>query len=103
MNFILEKEPSKQSLMQQVLWQPGVYEVYIHNDDFTPMDFVIEALGKFFHMDDIRAKKVTLEAHAKGRAVCGVYSKEIAETRIDQAMQYARMHDHPLKWSMEAA
>lgn len=83
--------------------QPDLYEVHLHNDDFTPTEFVIEALMAFFHMDDIRAKQVTQEAHTKGRAVCGVYPREIAETRIDKAAEHARTHDHPLRWSMNAA
>lgn len=104
MNLVLEnrsKEPDQETRFG--LHQPGLYEVHLHNDDFTPMEFVIEALRKFFHMDDIKAKNVTLEAHTKGRAVCGIYCKDIAATRIDQAAEYARTHDHPLKWSMEAS
>lgn len=103
MNYVLEKRPELLRKEQAVLQEPGSYEVYLHNDDFTPLEFVIEALGMFFHMDSIKAKKIALEAHTKGRAVCGVYSKEIAETRIDQAVEHARTHDHPLIWSMEAA
>ena len=103
MNLVLENRPNELRQEQQVTQQPGSYEVYLLNDDFTPMEFVIEALGIFFHMDSIKAKKVMLEAHTKGRAVCGVYSKEIAETRIDQAVEHARMHEHPLRWNMEAA
>jgi ATP-dependent Clp protease adaptor protein ClpS len=109
MNSVLEKrvelrpdELDQEEVKQFSLHQPGLYEVYLHNDDFTPMEFVIEALRTHFHMDDIKAKSVTLEAHTKGRAVCGVYCRDVAETRIDQAAEYARTHDHPLKWSMEA-
>lgn len=81
---------------------PNLFEVIIHNDDFTPMEFVIEVLRTIFHMDATKAKNVMNEAHTKGRAVCGAYSKEVAETRIDHAIEYARSHDHPLLWSMEA-
>jgi ATP-dependent Clp protease adaptor protein ClpS len=104
MNSVLEKRPEVRGQEQQELGQtPGFYEVHLHNDDFTPLEFVIEALGTFFHLDSIKAKTIALEAHTKGRAVCGVYSKEIAETRIDQAIDHARTHEHPLRWSMEAA
>ncbi len=96
MNFVVEKQKER-------LQQPGLFEVHLHNDDFTPMEFVIEALRTFFHMDEIKAKTIALEAHTKGVAVCGTYSREVAETRIDQAAEHAKTHDHPLKWSMEAA
>jgi ATP-dependent Clp protease adaptor protein ClpS len=99
MNFILEKD--LQISWDAVAKAPGLYEVVLHNDDFTPMSFVMEMLEKFFYLDQIRAKSVMLKAHTKGRAVCGSYSKDIAETRIDQAIEYARMHEFPLKWSME--
>lgn len=104
MNLVLDKQNTHagEQVQQGGSEQRGLYEVYLHNDDFTPMKFVIEALRIFFHMDEIKAEKVTLEAHTKGRAVCGVFSRELAETRIDQAAEYARTHDHPLRWSMEA-
>jgi len=102
MNFVIDLKSKDLNEGDGVLKEPGSVKVFLHNDDFTPMAFVIEALIKFFHLDDIKAKTVTVEAHTKGRAVCGAYSREIAETRIDQASEYARTHDHPLKWSMEA-
>ena len=100
MSFIVKKNTGLEN--EENLAQPGLYEVYLHNDDFTPMGLVIKALRMFFHMDIIKAENVALEAHTKGRAVCGVFSRDIAETRIDQAGEYARVHEHPLKWSMEA-
>lgn len=105
MNEVIEKGKNRLKLKRERqigFNQPELYEVYLHNDDFTPMGFVIEALMAFFHMDDRRAKQVTLEAHTKGVAVCGVYCRDIAETRIDRAAEHARMNDHPLRWSMIA-
>lgn len=80
---------------------PPQYKVILTNDDYTPMDFVIEVLIKFFRMDQERATDTMLAIHYKGRAVCGVYSAEIAETKVVQVNQYARNHDHPLMASME--
>ena len=98
MNYVLEKPNAVIEVTPQA---PGLFEVVLHNDDFTPMEFVIEALREFFHLDEIVAKKITLDAHTKGEAVCGVYGKDVAESRIDTAVEYARKHDHPLRWSMQ--
>jgi ATP-dependent Clp protease adaptor protein ClpS len=98
MNYVVERKLNTAVELEE----PGLYDVILHNDDFTPMQFVIELLKLFFHLDDTKAKTIMHEAHTKGRAVCGTYSREVAETRIDQAVDYARTHDHPLKWSMEA-
>ncbi len=103
MELVLDRNAAELSSSCVVEDRPGLYKVYLHNDDFTPMQFVVEALDKFFHMSVSKAKQVMLEAHTKGRAVCGTYNREVAETRIDQAIEFARTHDHPLKWSMEAA
>lgn len=82
---------------------PPMYKVIVNNDDYTPMDFVVEVLIKFFRMDQERATDTMLTIHYKGRAVCGVYSAEIAETKVVQVNQYAREHEHPLLCSMEKA
>ena len=78
-----------------------MYKVIINNDDYTPMDFVIEALMRFFKMDQERATDTMLQVHYKGKAVCGVYSAEIAETKVVQVNQYARENQHPLLCTME--
>lgn len=84
------------------LKQPTLYQVIMHNDDFTPMEFVVEVLEIFFSMDRMKATKVMYEVHMSGRAICGLFSKDVAETKIDQVMEYARRHQHPLMCSLEA-
>ena len=82
---------------------PPLYRVLMMNDDYTPMDFVIEVLTKFFRMDSEKATQLMLTVHYKGKAVCGVYTAEIAETKVMQVNQYARNNQHPLKCTMEKA
>jgi len=80
---------------------PPMYKVILNNDDYTPMDFVIEVLVRFFRMDSERATDVMLQIHYKGKAICGVFSAEVAETKVAQVNQYAREHQHPLLCTME--
>lgn len=87
---------------QPELQEPGLYKVILHNDDFTPMDFVVAVLEMFFHMERIIATRVMYEVHRQGKAVCGLYSKDVAETKVDQVMNYARRHQYPLLCSVEA-
>lgn len=75
---------------------PPMYRVVLLNDDYTPMDFVVEVLEKFFAMDREAATRVMLAVHNQGRAVCGIYTRDIAETRAMQVNQYARECQHPL-------
>jgi ATP-dependent Clp protease adaptor protein ClpS len=82
---------------------PPLYQVVVHNDDFTPMEFVVDMLEKFFYMDRSKAAAVMLEAHERGRAACGVFSKDFAEAKMFQAIEYAQLHEHPLNCSMEVA
>lgn len=82
---------------------PSLYQVYVCNDDFTPMDFVALVLEKFFNMERRQAIVKMQEAHQTGRAMCGVFGKDIAETRVEQVLAYARLHEHPLCCRMEAA
>lgn len=83
------------------LQPPSMYQVLLNNDDYTPMDFVIEVLVRFFRLDQERATDVMLKVHYQGKAVCGVYPAEIAETKVVQVNQYAREHEHPLLCTME--
>ncbi|HVY53494.1 MAG TPA: ATP-dependent Clp protease adaptor ClpS [Gammaproteobacteria bacterium] len=102
MNLVIRQfNDNEVNLKDFINHQPRLFEVVLHNDDFTPMKFVIEMLENFFGLDSNKAKKITLKAHTKGRAVCGRYSKEIAESRISQAIDYARKREYPLKWTME--
>ena len=80
---------------------PSMYKVILNNDNYTPMDFVIEVLIRFFRMNNERATDTMLQVHYKGKAVCGVYSAEIAETKVVQVNQYARENQHPLLCTME--
>ena len=71
------------------------------NDDFTPMEFVVDILESIFAMERTRATQVMLEVHTKGKGICGVYNFEIAETKVAQVMTTARQHQHPLLCTME--
>lgn len=82
---------------------PPMYKVFLNNDDYTPMDFVVEVLQRFFNMDGEKANQLMLTVHYQGRAVCGIFTAEIAETKVMQVNQYAKKHQHPLKCSMEQA
>lgn len=81
--------------------RPPLYRVLLINDDFTPMEFVVDILETIFGMERTRATQVMLEVHTKGKGVCGVYSYEIAETKVAQVMGLARQHQHPLLCTME--
>lgn len=82
---------------------PPMYKVFLNNDDYTPMDFVVEVLMRFFQIDAEKANQIMLTVHYRGKAVCGIYTAEIAETKVMQVNQYARKHQHPLMCSMEQA
>ncbi len=83
------------------LKQPPLYRVVLINDDFTPMEFVVDILETIFAMERTRATQVMLEVHTKGKGVCGVFNFEIAETKVAQVMGIARQHQHPLLCTME--
>ncbi len=80
---------------------PPLYRVLLLNDDFTPMEFVVDILESIFSMERTRATQVMLEVHTKGRGICGVFSFEIAETKVAQVMTIANQHQHPLLCTME--
>ncbi len=82
---------------------PPMYRVILLNDDYTPMDFVIEILSVFFGMSHDRATQVMLHVHTRGKGVCGVFTFEIAETKVVQVNEYSIQNDHPLKCTMEKA
>ncbi len=81
--------------------RPPMYKVLLLNDDFTPMEFVVMVLERFFGMNHAQAFELMLTVHKKGLAVVGVFSYEIAETKVTQVMQAAREHQHPLQCTME--
>lgn len=81
--------------------KPSMFRVLLLNDDYTPMDFVILVLQKFFHKSHEEAMKIMLNVHQRGVGVCGVFTYEIAETKAAQTMELARMHQHPLQCVLE--
>jgi ATP-dependent Clp protease adaptor protein ClpS len=83
--------------------RPPLYQVILLNDDFTPMDFVIVVLETFFTMDRERATQVMLHVHTRGKGVCGVFTREVAETKVTQVNEFSRTHQHPLLCTMEKA
>ncbi|MEQ1636089.1 MAG: ATP-dependent Clp protease adapter ClpS [Methylococcales bacterium] len=85
------------------LKKPPLYRVMLLNDDFTPMDFVVDVLKSFFNMPEEKATQVMLQVHTQGVGVCGVFSKDVAETKVYIVNEYSREHYHPLMCSMEEA
>lgn len=81
--------------------RPPLYKVLLLNDDYTPMEFVVAVLERFFGMSHTQAFEIMLTVHKKGVAVVGVFSHEIAETKVAQVMDFARRHQHPLQCTME--
>lgn len=82
---------------------PRKYKVVLLNDDYTPMDFVVEVLKQFFHLSEEVAIQVMLQVHIQGKGVCGVFTRDIAETKVALVNEYAKMNQHPLLSSMEPA
>jgi len=82
---------------------PRQYKVILLNDDYTPMEFVVQVLTGFFSMDHAKATRVMMAVHTKGKGICGIYSYEIAETKVDQVNEYSRINQHPLMCTMEEA
>ena len=83
------------------LKRPPRYKVIIINDDYTPMEFVVHVLQAFFAMDSEKATRVMLQVHTQGQGVCGVFTREIAETKVVQVNEFSRRHQHPLLCTME--
>jgi ATP-dependent Clp protease adaptor protein ClpS len=81
--------------------RPSLYKVLLLNDDYTPMDFVVYVLERFFNKAREEATRIMLHVHQKGVGVCGVYTYEVAETKVAQVMNFARQHQHPLQCTME--
>ena len=90
---VQEVEPEQKS--------PPLYRVVLINDDYTPMEFVVEVLERFFNKDRQTATHIMLTVHTQGKGVCGIYTRDIAETKAAQVNQYARKHEHPLLAEIE--
>ncbi|GLS84664.1 ATP-dependent Clp protease adapter ClpS [Paraferrimonas haliotis] len=86
---------------KEKLAPPPLYKVVLNNDDYTPMDFVVDILRIYFGMGEEQAVQLMLAIHNDGKAVCGVFSKDVAETKAMQINEYAREHQHPLLCSVE--
>ncbi len=84
------------------LKRPSMYKVVLLNDDYTPMEFVVETLEVFFNMNREQATNVMLTVHTKGKAVCGVFTRDIAETKAAQVNEFAKENEHPLLCEIEA-
>ena len=91
---VLEAQRSK-------LAQPPFYTVLLLNDDFTPMDFVVHVLQRFFSMNREQAMQIMLKVHTEGRGTCGVYPRDVAATKVEQVLSFARENQHPLACIME--
>ena len=81
--------------------KPALYKVLMLNDDYTPMEFVVLTLQRFFKMSIEDATRVMLHVHQRGVGVCGIFTYEVAETKVNQVMDFARQHQHPLQCTME--
>jgi len=94
--LIVEKSKPK-------LKKPPLYKVLLHNDDYTPMEFVVHLLMQFFSMSREQAEQIMIHVHTKGVGVCGVFPREIAETKVRLVMDFAMENQHPLQCSMDIA
>lgn len=83
------------------LKKPPLYKVILLNDDYTPMEFVVRVLERYFHKGREEATRIMLQVHQKGMGICGVFTREVAETKVRQVMLYAAESQHPLQCSME--
>ena len=81
--------------------KPSLYKVLLLNDDYTPMEFVVHVLERYFNKGRDEATRIMLHVHHKGVGICGVFTYEIAETKVTQVMEFSRQHDHPLQCTME--
>ena len=98
-----EEDPSQQILVETrpKTKRPPLYKVMLLNDDFTPMEFVVLVLERFFSKNPTQAFEIMLTVHKKGLAMVGIFSHEIAETKVSQVMDFSRRHQHPLQCTME--
>ena len=93
-SVVLERRPAK-------VGPPQMYQVVMLNDDYTPMDFVVMVLEQIFHKAHTDALNVMLQVHQKGAGLAGVYTRDVAETKVDQVIEYARINDYPLQCALE--
>ena len=98
-----EEDPSQEVLVEArpKTKRPPLYKVMLLNDDFTPMEFVVLVLERFFSKDPTQAFEIMLTVHKKGLAMVGIFSHEVAETKVSQVMDFSRRHQHPLQCTLE--
>jgi ATP-dependent Clp protease adaptor protein ClpS len=96
-----EEEQSGVAMAKPKLRPPKKYKVLMHNDDYTTMEFVVHILQKYFNKTRPEAQAIMLEVHTRGMAVCGIYTYEVAESKVAKITKYARENGHPLKCTME--
>ncbi len=95
------ESPDATTKTREKVKRPSMFKVLLLNDDFTPMDFVVHILKKFFQKNDPDANQIMLKVHQEGKGIAGIYSYEIAEMKVDQVNAYAKRHKHPLKAVLE--
>lgn len=95
-SVVVERQPAKTE-------PPRMYQVVMLNDDYTPMEFVVMVLQEYFHLDNDAATQIMLKIHHEGRGVCGVFTKDVAVTKVELVLTAARRAEHPLQCIMEAA
>ncbi|QBR84432.1 ATP-dependent Clp protease adapter ClpS [Legionella israelensis] len=100
LEYTVERKTAETKSQSEVR-QPRKFKVVLLNDDYTPMDFVVKVLRRFFYLDEERATQIMLQVHIQGKGVCGVFTRDIAETKVVLVNEYARNNEHPLLCSME--
>ncbi|MAW32829.1 MAG: ATP-dependent Clp protease adapter ClpS [Proteobacteria bacterium] len=88
---------------KSIVKPPNPFKVLLLNDDYTPMEFVVGVLQKFFNMNQDQATRVMLKVHTEGQGVCGTFSKDVAATKVEQVLRFAKQNGHPLQCTMEEA
>jgi len=104
MKWLAEQNPNNQVQVAEPKTEvvpPPMYQVVLLNDDYTPMDFVVEILQYFFHMEREKAVQVMLQVHYQGKGECGVFSRDVAETKVYQVNDFANQSEQPLHCTME--
>ena len=96
---VMDRPPEKKK--KKDLRTPEKFKVIYHNDDYTPMEFVVIVLQRFFHLSSEKAVQIMLNVHTRGSGVCGVYTAEIAETKVRHVLNFASENEHPLQCTME--
>jgi ATP-dependent Clp protease adaptor protein ClpS len=103
-DFLIRPDDDRGLVLEEAkpkLKKPPLFRVVLLNDDYTPMEFVVEVLELIFGMDRPKATRIMLEVHTKGKGICGVYTYEIAETKVAQVSTFAQQNQHPLLCTME--